>query len=51
MRWFLTLPLIGSEGDPERNDVGGGLEESAGSILVLVNHGEPGIAGVPFHAI
>lgn len=30
---------------------GGSLEASAGSILAPVNHGEPGIPGVPFQTI
>lgn len=59
MRRFLASPLIGSEGDPGHNGTrgerggegGGSLEESAGSILAPVNHGEPGIPGVPFHTI
>lgn len=59
MRRFAAWPLIGCEGNPGRNNEGGGtrgergvsLEESAGSILAPVNHGEPGIPGVPFHTI
>lgn len=49
-RCFLELVLTRSEGDPTAA-WGGGPEESAGSILAAVNHGELGIPSVLFHTI